>query len=88
MTSSLTCGKRRHRRQSQRVQQPGESVDALIQGMLKLADDCSHLTLKDKLIEDRIAVGVRDEDCSKTRQNLDLSESMRVRYQTEDLVDG
>ena len=76
---------------NRRVQQPGESVDAFIQDLHKLADECSYLTLKEELIRDRIVVGVRDDDLSKTlqgKQDLDLSEAIRLSRQAEARLEG
>ncbi|GFO22797.1 Pol polyprotein [Plakobranchus ocellatus] len=42
---------------NRRVQQSGESVDAFIQDLHRLADECNYLTLKEELIRDRIVVG-------------------------------
>ena len=71
---------------NRRVQQPGESVDAFIQDLHRLADECSYSTLKNELIRDRIMVGVRDEDLSKAlqaKQDLDLGETIRLNRQAE-----
>ncbi|GFR63687.1 retrovirus-related Pol polyprotein from transposon opus [Elysia marginata] len=76
---------------NRRVQQPGESVDSFIQDLHKLADECSYLTLKDELIRDRIVVGVRDDDLSKVlqgKQDLDLSEAIRLSRQAEARTEG
>ncbi|KAK3782887.1 hypothetical protein RRG08_002516 [Elysia crispata] len=71
---------------NRRVQQPGESVDAFIQDLHRLADECSYSTLKNELIRDRIVVGVRDDDLSKVlqaKQDLDLGEAIRLSRQAE-----
>ncbi|GFS10769.1 retrovirus-related Pol polyprotein from transposon opus [Elysia marginata] len=77
---------------NRRVQQPGESVkDSFIHDLHKLADECSYLTVKDELIRDRIVVGVRDDDLSKVlqgKQDLDLSEAIRLSRQAEARTEG
>ena len=76
---------------NRRVQQPGGSVDAFIQDLHKLADECSYMTLKEELIRDRIVVGVRDDDLSKTlqgKEDLDLSEAIRLSRQAEARLEG
>ncbi|GFR99764.1 Pol polyprotein [Elysia marginata] len=76
---------------NRKVQQPRELVDSFIQDLHKLADECSYLTLKDELIRDRIVVGVRDDDLSKVlqgKQDLDLSEAIRLSRQAEARKEG
>ncbi|XP_005097696.1 uncharacterized protein LOC101852690 [Aplysia californica] len=68
------------------TQLPGESVDIFIQDLHRFADDCSYGALKDKLIKDRIVVGVKDDDLSKQLQlklKLTLSEAIQISRQAE-----
>ena len=46
---------------NQRSQQPGESVDAFITSLYTLVDHCTYGALKEKMIRDRIVVGLQDE---------------------------
>ncbi|GFO31016.1 Pol protein [Plakobranchus ocellatus] len=76
---------------NRRVQQSGESVDAFIQDLHRLADECNYLTLKEELIRDRIVVGVRDDELSKQlqgKQDLDLTEAIRLSRQAEARTEG
>ncbi|GFO20836.1 Pol polyprotein [Plakobranchus ocellatus] len=71
--------------------QSGESVDAFIQDLHRLADECDYLTLKEELIRDRIVVGVRDDELSKQlqgKQDLDLTEAIRLSRQAEARTEG
>ena len=71
---------------NKRIQQAGESIDQFIQDLHRLADDCSYHSLKDELIRDRIVVGVRDDELSKTMQaktDLTLTETIRLSRQAE-----
>ena len=71
---------------NKRIQQAGESIDQFIQDLHRLADDCSYHSLKDELIRDRIVVGVRDDELSKTMQaktDLTLTEAIRLSRQAE-----
>ncbi|GFO18311.1 Zinc knuckle domain containing protein [Plakobranchus ocellatus] len=76
---------------NRRVQQSGESVDAFIQDLHRLADECNYLTLKEELIRDRIVVGVRDDELSKQlqgKQDLDLTGAIRLGRQAEARTEG
>ena len=54
---------------NKRSQKPGESVDAFIQDLYRLADNCDYGTLNDDLIRDRIVVGVLDDTLSDRLQS-------------------
>lgn len=54
---------------NKRHQLLGESVDAFIQDLYRLAEDCEYGSLKDGLIRDRIAVGVLDDMLSDRLQS-------------------
>ena len=74
---------------NKRTQQPGESVDAFIQDLYRLADDCEYSSLKNELIRDRIIVGVLDDALSDRLQStsihfkLTLEEAVQMSRQAE-----
>ena len=71
---------------NKRIQQPGESVDAFIQNLYRLADDCEYSSLKNELIRDRIIVGVLDDALSDRLQSklkLTLEEAVQMSRQAE-----
>ena len=51
-----------------RVQRPDESVDSFITDLHSLAEFCKYGNLRDKLIRDRIVVGLRDKKLSEKLQ--------------------
>ena len=53
---------------NQRKQEPGESVDSFITALYSLAEHCGYAALHDKMIHDRIVVGLRDAKLSETLQ--------------------
>ena len=82
---------------NKRSQKPGESVDAFIQDLYRLADNCDYGTLKDDLIRDRIVVGVLDDTLSDRLQSkgtltlaqaVQMSRQAESRAQNRDLVRG
>ena len=82
---------------NKRSQKPGESVDAFIQDLYRLADNCDYGTLKDDLIRDRIVVGVLDDTLSDRLQSkgtltlaqaVQMSRQAESRVQNRDLVRG
>ena len=82
---------------NKRLQKPGESVDAFIQDLHRLADNCDYGTLKDDLIRDQIVVGVLDDTLSDRLQSkgtltlaqaVEMSRQAESRAQNHDLVHG
>lgn len=51
----------------QRIQQPGETIEAFVADLRKLAKSCAFEHLEDSLIRDRIIIGIRDDP---TRRRL------------------
>ncbi|KAK7090521.1 hypothetical protein V1264_010305 [Littorina saxatilis] len=71
---------------NKRVQKAEEGVEAFIQDLHKLAEDCSFGTLKEELIRDRIVVGVLNDSLSNDLQSqakLTLVEAIRLSRQAE-----
>ena len=65
---------------------PGEPVDAFIQDLYRLADNCQYGELKESLIRDRIVVGVLDDKLSDTLQSkadLTLDKAIQLCRQAE-----
>ena len=60
---------------NQRVQEPGESVDAFITALYGLAEHCGYAGLHDEMIRDRIVVGLRD---AKLSENLQLDPDLTL----------
>ena len=60
---------------NQRVQEPGESVDAFITALYGLAEHCGYAGLHDEMIRDRILVGLRD---AKLSENLQLDSDLTL----------
>ena len=82
---------------NKRHQLAGESVDTVIEGLYRLAEDCEYGTLKDGLIRDRIVVGAVDDalsDRPQTKGDLTLemavqmSRQAEARKQNKDLIRG
>ena len=83
---------------NERKQKEGETVDAFITALHKLATKCDYGALNDDLIRDRIVVGIRDQGLSEKMQldeKLTLSkatkmarESEAVRLQQSEIRDG
>ena len=57
-----------HIKFNKRSQLPEEPVEQFITGLYNLAADCNFGELKDKLIRDRIVVGIRDASLSERLQ--------------------
>ena len=71
---------------NRRTQKVGEPVDAFIQDLFKLAEDCDYGNIKDELIRDRIIVGVLDDSLSDRLQikpDLKLEDAVRAARQNE-----
>ena len=71
---------------NKRSQKPGESTDAFIQDLYRLADNCDYGTLKDDLIRDRIVVGVLDDSLSdrlQSKAHLTLAQAVQMSRQAE-----
>ena len=71
---------------NKRHQLLGESVDAFIQDLYRLAEDCEYGSLKDGLIRDRIVVGVLDDTLSdrlQAKADLTLEQAVQMSHQTE-----
>ena len=60
-----------HTKFNKHSQLPDKPVEQLITSLYNLAADCNFGELKDKLIRDRIVVGIRDASLSK-RLQMDL----------------
>ena len=83
---------------NERKQKEGETVDAFITALHKLATKCDYGALNDDLIRDRIVEGIRDQGLSEKMQldeKLTLSkatkmarESEAVRLQQSEIRDG
>ena len=82
---------------NKRSQKPGESVNAFIQDLYRLADNCDYGMLKDDLIRDQIVVGVLDDTLSDRLQSkgtltlaqaVQMSRQAESRAQNRDLVRG
>ena len=64
-----------------RHQEQGESVESFITSVHTLAENCQYGALRDKLIRDRIVVGILDRKLSERLQldpNLDLAKYAHV----------
>jgi hypothetical protein len=48
-----------------RIQEKGESAEAFITALHKLAETCDYGALREQLIRDRIVVGIKDKKLSK-----------------------
>ena len=72
---------------NKRTQTPVESVDTFNQDLYRLADNCGYGTIKDKLICDRIIVGVLDDTLSDRLQAKD-DLTLEARKQNLALVRG
>lgn len=71
---------------NKRQQQPGESVDAFINDLYRMAEDCNFQSLKEELIRDRIVVGVLDDalsDSLQSREDLTLAKAVQLSRQAE-----
>ncbi|CAN8029588.1 unnamed protein product [Ixodes persulcatus] len=53
----------------QRKQEPGETVEAFVMALHKLVAHCGYGALKDELLRDRLVVGLRDAELSKSLQS-------------------
>ena len=65
---------------------PGEPVDAFIQDLYRLADNCQYGELKESLIRDRIVVGVLDDklsDILQSKADLTLDKAIQLCRQAE-----
>ncbi|XP_076453495.1 uncharacterized protein LOC143288721 [Babylonia areolata] len=71
---------------NKRSQTVGETIDAFIQDLLKLADECNFGDLKEELIRDRIVVGVIDDTLTNELQSkaeLTLAQAVQLSRQAE-----
>ena len=71
---------------NKRHQLLGESVDAIIQDLYRLAEDCKYGSLKDSLIRDRIVVRVLDDTLSdrlQAKADLTLEQAVQMSRQSE-----
>ena len=71
---------------NRRKQAQGESVDAFIQDLYQLAQNCEYGTLREQLIRDKIVVGVLDEGLSdklQAKRDLTLDEAVEMSRQAE-----
>ena len=57
-----------------RRQEDGESIEAFIAALRKLAKNCNFSTLEERLIRDQVAVGVREEGL---KENYSKSKTSR-----------
>ena len=73
---------------NQQRQEPGESVNTLITALYGLAEHCGYSELHDKMIRDRIVVGLRDAKLSEKLQldpELTLEKAVTQVRQTESI---
>ena len=64
-----------------RDQHVGESIDSYITALYKLADTCSFGALKDRLIKDRLVLGVKNDQIREkllAKENLDLDKCINL----------
>ena len=69
-----------------RDQKEGESVEQYILALYELVESCEYRELKDKMLKDRIVVGIRDSSLSEHLQmdaNLTLDKAKRAVRQKE-----
>ena len=65
-----------HTKFNKRSQLPDEPVEQFIANLYNLAADCNFGELKEKLIRDRIVVGIRDASLSE-RLQMDLQMTLK-----------
>ena len=71
---------------NRRDQKAGESVEQYISALYELVESCEYRELKDKMLRDRIVVGIRDFSLSEHLQmdtNLTLDKAIRAVRQKE-----
>ncbi|KAL8565639.1 hypothetical protein ACOMHN_063470 [Nucella lapillus] len=76
---------------NRRTQKQGEGIDAFIQDLHKMAEDCNYAALRDELIRDCIVVGVTNDDLSDDMQakaNLTLTEAIQMARQAKARKEG
>ena len=73
---------------NKRVQQPGEPVESFITALYALSDNCVYGQLHDKLLRDRLVVGLQDSALSEKMQqdkNLPLTNAITMARQSEEI---
>lgn len=73
---------------NKRVQQPSETVDAFLTSLYALAESCEYGELHDKLLRDRLVVGLKDSTLSEKMQldrELTLTKAITMARQSEEV---
>lgn len=73
---------------NKRCQEPGESAEAFITAVHKLAEHCQYGILKEEMIRDRLVVGIKDHALSEKLQldsELTLTKAMTKIRQSEEI---
>lgn len=65
------------------MQQPNESADNFITALYALAENCNYGALHDKLLRDRLVVGLRDSTLSEKAINMARQSEVIKKQQTD-----